>query len=149
VLGYVCPRAEVEVHCGKGTYIRSLARDLGERLGCGALVESLRRVRVGPFDVKEAVDLSASPEGARARLCPVSAALAELPRVYLEAAEVTRLRHGQTVPILDSFAVGATGDEADVAVFGPADTLVAVGRLQGAQRQLLPLKVFSAEVAAG
>ena len=45
ILAYTWPRLELEVRCGKGTYIRSLARDLGKRLGCGGLIESLRRTR--------------------------------------------------------------------------------------------------------
>ena len=49
VLGYNYPRLEVEVHCGKGTVHPFTARDLGERLGCGGLIEVLRRTRVGPF----------------------------------------------------------------------------------------------------
>src|SRR5262249_42878594 len=49
LLAFDYPQLELEVVCGKGTYIRSLARDLGERLDCGGLVETLRRTRVGPF----------------------------------------------------------------------------------------------------
>jgi len=52
VLRYEYPHLELEVHCGKGTYIRSLARDLGDRLGCGALVETLRRTRVGSTSLR-------------------------------------------------------------------------------------------------
>jgi len=52
------PVATVEVVCGKGTYIRSLAYDLGQALGCGAYLKSLIRLRCGPFDIKDAVSLS-------------------------------------------------------------------------------------------
>src|SRR5437764_1229017 len=55
VLSFAYPHLELEIHCGKGTYIRSLARDLGERLGCGALVATLRRTRVGHFTVENAI----------------------------------------------------------------------------------------------
>src|SRR5436189_281286 len=55
------PRAELEVRCGKGTYIRSLARDLGERLGRGALVETLCSTRVGPFSTADALGVDAAP----------------------------------------------------------------------------------------
>jgi tRNA pseudouridine55 synthase len=149
LLGYAYPRVEVEVRCGKGTYIRSLARDLGERVGCGALVESLRRIRVGPFDLTEAVDLDTSPDVARTRLLPVSAALTGLPRVELEAAQMARLRHGQAVPVADSLATSATPEGAEIAVFDPAGALVAVGLLRRAQGLIVPLKVFGAEAAEG
>src|SRR5262249_52043431 len=59
VLGYDWPRLDVEVRCGKGTYIRALARDLGDRLGVGGYIETLRRHRVGPFDAADAVPLDA------------------------------------------------------------------------------------------
>src|SRR4029079_12169021 len=49
VTGYDWPWLNVEVDCGKGTYIRSIARDLGAKLDCGGLVQTLRRTRVGPF----------------------------------------------------------------------------------------------------
>ncbi len=51
------PVATVEVECGKGTYIRSLAHDLGQSLGCGANLKSLTRLRYGPFDIKDAVSV--------------------------------------------------------------------------------------------
>src|SRR5262249_10467835 len=57
LLAYEYPRLDVVVRCGKGTYVRSLARDLGERLGCGALVAQLRRTQVGPFGLAEALSL--------------------------------------------------------------------------------------------
>ena len=55
MLSYSPPRLRVLVECGKGTYIRSLARDLGQALGCGGLVEQLRRLRVGTLTTCEAV----------------------------------------------------------------------------------------------
>src|SRR4051794_13974295 len=78
---YEYPEVDLEVRCGKGTYIRSLARDLGQRLGCGGLVQVLRRTRVGPFDAADAVPLDADPETVRSRLLPTTTAVAELPWV--------------------------------------------------------------------
>jgi tRNA pseudouridine55 synthase len=135
VLAYDYPRLEIEVRCGKGTYIRSLARDLGERLGCGGYVETLRRTRVGPFSADDALSLDADAAAARAKLLPVSAAVAKLPRVTLSDADATRLRQGQAVT-----AAGLTGEE--VAVFDARGGLVAVARLDRAGRLLRPEKVF-------
>ncbi len=53
---YEWPRIEVEVHCGSGTYIRSIARDVGEALGCGGLIEVLTRTAIGPFLLPDALD---------------------------------------------------------------------------------------------
>jgi len=52
------PVITIEVVCGKGTYIRSLAHDLGQALGCGAILKSLTRLRYGPFDINDAVSVS-------------------------------------------------------------------------------------------
>jgi tRNA pseudouridine55 synthase len=137
VLKYEYPRLEVEVRCGKGTYVRSLARDLGERLGCGALVEVLRRTRVGPFDAADGLLPDAATDVARSRLLPPAAALAELPRVTVSATEAARLRQGQAVP------VAAPPERAEAAVFDAAGALVAVAAVDRAERLLRPAKVLS------
>jgi tRNA pseudouridine55 synthase len=74
LLGYDWPFVDVEIDCGKGTYIRSIARDLGEKLGCGGLVETLRRTRVGPFTAEQGVGVDVPPEQGRAKLLPMEAA---------------------------------------------------------------------------
>ncbi len=137
VLGYTWPLLELEVHCGKGTYIRSLARDLGEQLGCGALVQALRRTRVGPFAAEEAVTLQTTADEARARVRPVVEALAELPRVTVTADEARRLRQGQQVRLHE-----AQLEPGETAVFDPTGTLVAVARWEPGRGGLKPEKVW-------
>ena len=73
VIGYEWPFLDVEVDCGKGTYIRSIARDLGAKLGCGGLVQTLRRTRVGPFTAEQGIGLDATPSGMK--LLPMAAAV--------------------------------------------------------------------------
>src|SRR5262249_91019 len=80
VRGYEWPYLDVEVDCGKGTYIRSIARDLGAALGCGGLVQTLRRTRVGPFTAEQGVGLDADP--ASVKLLPMSAAVVGMLREY-------------------------------------------------------------------
>ncbi|TAM90720.1 MAG: tRNA pseudouridine(55) synthase TruB [Candidimonas sp.] len=58
ILEFLDRRASIVVHCGKGTYIRTLAQDIGRRLGCGAHLTALRRTRVGPFRIEDAVALA-------------------------------------------------------------------------------------------
>jgi tRNA pseudouridine55 synthase len=72
LVDYQWPLAEIEVECGKGTYIRSIARDLGAALGVGGLVLFLRRTRVGPFTAEQGVTLEATADEARQRLLPAS-----------------------------------------------------------------------------
>jgi tRNA pseudouridine55 synthase len=125
------------VQCGKGTYIRSLARDLGERLGCGAYLDGLRRTRVGPFTPADAVPLDVDEVTARSRLLPPAAAVAGLPHVRLPPDAIGRLRHGQ--------AITADGDISgnEVAVFDAGGALVAVAAT-APNRVLRPVKVFPA-----
>lgn len=97
------PRAELRVRCSKGTYIRTLATDLGERLGCGAHLSALRREAVGVLDVADAVTLEAlealGTDERRARLLPLDTMIAGLPRVDLDAVRAAGFGHGQKVRI--------------------------------------------------
>ena len=91
--------AELDIRCGSGTYIRSIARDLGATLGCGAYLTELRRTEVGRFRVEDAAApdaIAAAPAGTVAWLPPL-AAVADLPRRELDAAECADVRHGRGV----------------------------------------------------
>jgi tRNA pseudouridine55 synthase len=140
ILHYSYPLLELEIRCGKGTYIRSLARDLGEQLGCGALVQTLRRTRVGPFTAESAVTLEAKVETARAHVQPLARALTELPRVTLPANELKRFCQGQAVPL--SEAPPSAGEETvEIALFD-GDQPIAIGSFQRAQGLVRPVKVL-------
>lgn len=71
MLGYDWPQLKLEIQCGRGTYIRSIARDIGVLLGCGACCETLTRTAVGPFTVDAAVRLESGDEAVRAALTGV------------------------------------------------------------------------------
>jgi tRNA pseudouridine55 synthase len=135
VTAYSFPDLEIEVRCGKGTYIRSLARDLGERLGCGAYLSSLRRTRIGPFEIAAALSVDVDADTARRSLCDLSWAVAGAPRVELEANDAGRFAHGQRLPSSGAAGVG------DVAVFEVNGRFVGVGRIDD-ERRLRPVKVF-------
>jgi len=91
----------LEIVCSKGTYVRVLVQDIGEALGCGAHLVGLRRTRVGPLGLAQAVTLEQLEaqclQERRARLLPVDTLLATLPHVSLDADEAARLAHGQAV----------------------------------------------------
>lgn len=95
-------RFEMTVSCSKGTYIRTLAADIGERLGCGAHLAALRRLRIGGVDIERAVELealvNASPAELEALLLPPDALLGGLARVDLSETEANRILHGQGIP---------------------------------------------------
>lgn len=92
-LAGAAPSVTFTVRCGKGTYIRALARDLGERLGVGAHLTALRRLRVGPFAVAGACAIADIRSGA-AKPYGLAAALQHLPRLCADAELVARLRQG-------------------------------------------------------
>ncbi|HEV3116668.1 MAG TPA: tRNA pseudouridine(55) synthase TruB [Gemmataceae bacterium] len=136
LLGFNYPGLELRVDCGKGTYIRSLARDLGRRLGCGAYVETLRRTRVGPFDAQNALSLDSDASLVREHILPCASAVAELPHLHLSADDISRLRHGQPV-----HCAGLV--EADeFAVFDQAQNLVAIAS-RADENTLAPSKVLN------
>ena len=96
--------AQVFVRCSKGTYIRSLAEDLGALLGVGAHLTALRRTQAGPFDLSHAMTLEqvqAEGQGLAARLLPIDAGLQYLPRVSLVEQEIEKLLQGQRVNVLN------------------------------------------------
>jgi tRNA pseudouridine55 synthase len=121
LIGYEWPYLDLEIDCGKGTYIRSIARDLGDALGVGGLVQTLRRTRVGPFTAEQGVGLD--ERDVRDRLRPMAEAVAELPRVELAGELVTRFRQGQWVPC-------AATDADTAAVFGGGE-LAGIGAVSG------------------
>ena len=118
LVGYEWPFADVEVDCGKGTYIRSLARDVGAKLGVGGMVETLRRTRVGPFMAGQGVGVDVSPEEGRERLMPVETATVGLPKALVDNDLSRRIRHGQRVKVQSADGPAAVFD---------AEGLVAVG----------------------
>lgn len=137
VLEYRYPRIDLEIRCGKGTYIRSLARDLGERLGCGAYLAALRRTRVGHFSTDDALSLDADQKTALARLLALREAVRELRSLALPDAELALLEAGQGVRL--------TGDlraHEEVAVLDAAGALVAVGQVDAERGLILPRKIF-------
>lgn len=103
---------ELDITCTKGGYVRSLAHDLGEALGCGGHVAQLRRLAVGSLRIEQAVTLAAleameSPERRAAPLLPMDAVLSGLPDVHLTALATFYLRQGQPVSARHGLTPGA------------------------------------------
>jgi tRNA pseudouridine55 synthase len=124
VTNYEWPFLDVEVDCGKGTYIRAIARDLGEKLGCGGMVQTLRRTRVGPFTAEQGIWIDVEPEAGRAAVMSMLRAFEKWPRVQLGADAVKRFQSGQMVEHLGDSDLGAGYV---VAVLDPSGDLVGIG----------------------
>ncbi|MGB0161693.1 MAG: tRNA pseudouridine(55) synthase TruB [Candidatus Puniceispirillaceae bacterium] len=136
------------VACGKGTYIRSLARDIAVALGSAGHVSRLRRLSVGPFSETDAISLAFLEElehsaAAFEHLKPVTSALDDIPALPVSAGEAAKLRHGQTLPALGPSAAARFAEVArtgtGVALSG--DDPVALVTVKAGQLQ--PLRVFN------
>lgn len=98
ILEFEGARAVLRVQCGSGTYIRSLVHDLGQKLGCGAIMTELRRTRVGSFLLDDAVE-----DPTMADLIPLEEVVRDWPSVTLTESEVTALHHGQKVHVPEAW----------------------------------------------
>jgi tRNA pseudouridine55 synthase len=142
LISYAWPRLELEIECGGGTYVRSIARDLGDALGCGGLVEVLTRTRIGPFLLTEAVRLEAiSAETIHGLLRPAIQAVADLPRITLSEAQVKAVRQGQSVRAVPS--EGLPTDSGDVALIAPSGNLVAIAYWDSRSSLIAPRRVLA------
>ena len=121
---------DVDVHCTKGTYIRTLAEDIGRALGCGAHVEQLRRTEVGPYRLVDAVAMSKLEEQATSGLetldqllQPLDSALSHIPAVRLDSDSAFYLSQGQSVFVANAPTAGL------VRIFRGQDRFLGVGQI--------------------
>lgn len=133
----------LEMTCGKGGYVRAIARDLGEALGCHGHVRELRRIWSGPFDAEDGIGLDILDAEAKSPtldrfLRPLEDGLADLPELICPESSVGRLRNGNPAPVLPGKA--EFGEEAWASHDGHA---VAVGKYMGGE--LHPSRVFAVD----
>jgi tRNA pseudouridine55 synthase len=132
--------AEIYVHCSKGTYIRSIARDLGDQLGTGAYMSNLVRVRTGPFSLEDAIrldqleDLVATDSWASIAWHP-DASLMDWPAVILGGEDARSWRNGNPLR-----GIGAIGG---VRVYDGAGEWLGVGEALPAEDRVRPVKVVA------
>ena len=119
-IGFDPPHLVLRVRCSKGTYVRTLAEDIGEALGTCAHLAALRRTACGRWRVEEAVTLDALGSPRERHLLTLAELLADLPRAELDAAQEARFRHGQS---LESFP-----GEGLRAVYGAGGAVVGLGQ---------------------
>ena len=132
------PLVRFSLTCSSGTYVRAVARDVGERLGVGAHLTELRRTAIGSFDVGRAVPLERleDADAVRRAVLPPLDALADLPAADIDAGSLARIRNGQAVRV-----PGGAGREGGVVAVSSGGVLVAVARRDG--DLLRPTKVFA------
>ncbi len=137
------------VVCSAGTYVRALAESFGERLGVGAHLAELRRIRAGHFQISEAITLeelkSAADEQSLATvLMPPEVALGKMPYVDLSADEARRVRHGIAIPF-SGHSTGPPCEGENVALRDEAGNLLAVACYDHRSGTLQPRVVIAAE----
>ena len=143
--GWEPPTLTIEAECGRGFYMRTLAHDIGQALGCGAHLSALTRVRAGSFHLDEAIDLKAlearAEEAAwRDMLLPPDAAVADLETLKVEPAAERHLRNGQSVSLR---GVAMYAEHAEQRrVYSIDGRFLAVARFNRAQDHWQPDMVF-------
>lgn len=137
---WACPELELEIECGPGTYVRAIGRDLGNELGCGAVMKTLVRTRDGPYRREESI----SPESLTAEtlpghLLPASTAVSHLPRCVCGPEDLERIRRGQRIHWrpLRRLRSGTT-----VAVLTPENRLACLAEYRGRDGRLAPKQVY-------
>ncbi len=140
VLEWAPPEVVIDVYCSSGTYVRSLANDVGKALGTGAHLVGLRRTKSGRFTLRDAVPLRRLQEAFEAgdwyrQLIPAAEALADWPMIELDADQVERIRHGHRIEA----EPGAKGLARGVSQQGD---LVALLEIDPETHEWQPRKVF-------
>ena len=144
VLEWAPPEVVVDVHCSSGTYVRSLANDLGNAIGSGAYLVGLRRTKSGRFSLRDATPLRKLQEAFRAGnwyqyLIPAAEALGDWPAVELNPDLVDSVKHGHRIPADPSIKPGINNLVRGVSMAGE---LVALMELDSTTSEWQPKKVF-------
>lgn len=147
LLRFEPPRLTLEAEVGRGTYIRALARDIGERLGCGAHLAGLVRLQVGPFRLEDAVDLETLKELAGAGqasgiLYPPDEPLLGWPAAILGPETARRIKSGQALPFR-----GELPDGQRVRAYTAAGGFLGILKFDRSQRALRPEKILESDDA--
>ena len=131
--------ARVEIVCGSGTYLRSIARDLGRRLGVGGYLGRLVRTAYGPLTVDTAmkIEMQTTAEDVRDRLLPAEVILPDMERVRLNVEQEAMVRQGRAVRVLPEPGPGL------IRAHDSAGRLVALGHTDPLRRTFVPEKVLS------
>ena len=149
LLAWNAPDLEFEVTCEAGTYIRSIAHDLGQQLGCGASLIALTRTRSGPFRVEDALSPDAIAAAAAdntigTHLHPLQDALYDLIPVRVDAAEMARLAQGQAIAACDASSQPADAPAGRMGyALDPDEQVRAILRYDATDQLWRPAKVFA------
>jgi tRNA pseudouridine55 synthase len=149
IIDWQPPLLTLDIVCGKGTYIRSLAHDLGQKLGCGASMQNLARLRVGPFKIEEALTLPQMEEIAKSGdwqpyLFPLDYVLMDFPVLVVNEAQRCSLIHGSPVSLSLKASPPATSIEDNqlCRVYTEDGSFLGMVRYQAENQRWQPEKIF-------
>jgi tRNA pseudouridine55 synthase len=141
---WISPRLTLAIECSKGTYIRSLAHDLGMQLGCFAYLEALVRTRSGPFTLSESITLEQLAEAVETNCIqhfsfPLDKALEQYPAFKLDTETVERIKHGNTFnnPVANNSGLAR--------VYNTNGAFIAIAEWNEEQQAWQPKKVFASD----
>jgi tRNA pseudouridine55 synthase len=144
ILDWIPPHLTLAIECSKGTYIRSLAHDLGTQLGCYAYLSALVRTRSGPFTLSESITIEQLADAIETNSVqqyhfPVDKALEQFPAIKLDAENVERVKHGNT------FNNPAANYPGLARVYDINGDFLAIAEWDEVQKAWQPKKVFASE----
>ncbi len=152
VTSFSAPFAEIEVECSRGTYIRTIAHDIGERLGCGAHLAGLVRTRIGPFSIDDATTDGELTEAFAAGdwpdlLQPIDLGLMALPALTARMSLEQDLRHGQPIVLDEESArpLPSPANGAEARAYAEDGSLIGIIRYDGEGAMWRPRKILSPE----
>lgn len=141
------PVVKMRVACSKGTYIRTLCADIGEKLGCGGTMQSLRRTRVGGFGLEAAVTLGQlqllKDEGRlRERVIPTDSVFADCPALYIDGRYLSFLENGNTILHTQTKEQMIFGPEQRVRFYRPEGSFAGIYCFDEEKKRYKPVKMF-------
>ena len=138
------PHFSLKIDCGSGFYARSLANDVGQRVGCGAHMTSLRRTRAGDFDIAESLSLDtliacAADDSWTRHLLKPDHVLRRLPKVTLDEAETAAFSHGR---VIERILANWESNQVQIRVYGDNGTFIGLGRVDEEANFIRPATVL-------
>lgn len=141
LLSFSYPYVDIEAKVGSGTYIRALARDLGEELGTGAFLEELVRHSVGPFELEDSLEIGdISLVNLPQNLHPLVGAIGDMPRLILGQHELEKMAHGQTIVPPTSLIQGTSLP--NIAILNSHNHLLMLANYDRTTNRLKSKKIF-------
>lgn len=137
IISYEQPKLTLKIHCSAGTYIRSIARDLGKALDTYGSLSSLQRIKSGMFTIEESIDLKSAEKSTLDRILISHEKALNLDRLYLDSKQITEILHGREINLKDY----KQSKTKHLQLLDNNDKLIAIG-CQTANNSIRPIKVL-------